>query len=161
MHISDSTISFLETITGISLYFLFLGFLFFILFFYKKERTRGVLLILFDIKNHLSVFVLKSFFSVPRPSDTHIETSSYAFPSSHTAGISFIVFALFFNLPLLVKDKRLHYLIYIVGIALIVFIGWSRIYLGAHTLPQTIGGALVGIFWAYAYKKASDIIVKK
>lgn len=160
MHIQNSLISFLEAVTGIPLYALFLAGFFLLLFAYKKQYTHSFLLIVFDAINHLSVITLKNFFAIPRPDNVHIDVSTYAFPSGHAAGATFIAFAVFFNLPFITQNKRLRYFIYAVGVAFVIFIGWTRIYLGAHTLAQVIGGVIVGFFWAYAYKKTSQTITK-
>ena len=65
----------------------------------------------------------------------------YAFPSGHAAGSA----AVFLALRMIMRRKRWWWILTYGGGLVVILIGLSRIYLGAHTLSDVLGG------WALAY----------
>jgi membrane-associated phospholipid phosphatase len=66
------------------------------------------------------------------------------FPSGHTACVTIICGFLFYLAPRLVKTPAARGLLRALLIALIVFTGLSRIYLGAHWASGVVGGLFLG-----------------
>ncbi|GMK37404.1 phosphatase PAP2 family protein [Paenibacillus sp. CCS19] len=95
--------------------------------------------------------VLKSIFHRARP-DIHriVEASGYSFPSGHSmAAITLYGITIYF----LWKHARkawLRVVIIILGAAMIVTIGISRIYLGVHYPSDVAGGYVMGAAWLAA-----------
>lgn len=101
---------------------------------------------------------LKEIVHIPRPFelDKNIiplrpETATgFSFPSGHTQSIASLSTAVASDFP----RKWL----YTSGAILILFMAWSRLYLGVHTLMDVTGGALIGIVWIYAANKLFDYV---
>ncbi|NCN52569.1 phosphatase PAP2 family protein [Candidatus Parcubacteria bacterium] len=97
----------------------------------------------------LSVVILKNLFAVARPADALITLTSYAFPSGHAAGVMFLgVTGAYLSRT---YSKPVRYTLYIVLAALVLAIGWSRLYLHVHTPLQVLGGYAVGALWALVW----------
>jgi membrane-associated phospholipid phosphatase len=92
---------------------------------------------------------LKVFFERPRPhfTDPAIHEATLSFPSGHSMG-SVVGYGLLAYVVVLALRRRWQQLLVISGLAaLVVLIGFSRVYLGAHYLSDVLGGFTVGGFW--------------
>jgi undecaprenyl-diphosphatase len=92
--------------------------------------------------------LLKFFIHRPRPNLMPlVHETSYSFPSGHSMN-SFIFYAtlayLFYHFT---KKKRLSIVLAIFAAILILLIGLSRIYLGAHYPSDVLAGYVAGAFW--------------
>ncbi|MFG1872050.1 phosphatase PAP2 family protein [Micromonospora arborensis] len=109
----------------------------------RREQRRGVLLV--GIVSVLASLVLFIVLGAPRPLIAMIAVMLVVLAgttavnqwwkmSAHGAvsGASFAVLTLLVGPPL------------VVGAVVVVLIGWSRVYLGAHTVAQVIAGAAAG-----------------
>ena len=89
------------------------------------------------------VFILKSLFFMHRPYLMNGPSNS-CFPSGHTAFVtSLISLSSILIAQELKRGKR--YIPYVFATVIIVAIGFSRLYLGAHWLTDVISGFLLGI----------------
>ena len=94
----------------------------------------------------LLVELLKEFYALPRPPGLDA-LKGYAYPSGHatlaTATYGFLAI-------LLARDVQPPYRLafYVSACLLILLIGFSRLYLGAHWLTDVVGGMLLGLAWA-------------
>jgi len=95
----------------------------------------------------LSVWLTKMFFDRPRPINAvYLETSA-SFPSAHaTLAVVFCGFVVFLLLSYL-KKKKYKLLSLLSGLAVILVIGFSRIYLGVHYFSDVWAGYLLGLLW--------------
>lgn len=108
-------------------------------------RPRIVLALLWT---PLSFFLdngLKLLFQHPRPTEAIIAIpDSYSFPSGHAVAAS----ALYITLALVAargeRRQRPRRLLIVGGVALAVFVAWSRVYLGVHYISDVVGGLLIG-----------------
>ena len=84
------------------------------------------------------------------PDELGIEAITSSFPSGHAtvamAVYGFLAYAIARNLP---GTRERFEIAYWTGV-LIVLVGFSRVFLGAHYLTDVIGGFLVGGFWLLA-----------
>src|SRR6185436_8200361 len=93
--------------------------------------------------------LLKYAFHRQRPffTDPLLTLTSYSFPSGHTmmATTLYAVLAIFFLSR--TKDIRARVLIIFAAVVMILLVGFSRIYLGAHYLTDVLGAMAEAIAW--------------
>ncbi len=90
-----------------------------------------------------AVFILKKVISRTRPEGIIPETG-YSFPSGHA-----LIAAVFFPLVVYtfkhyIQNIWLRRIFVVIAFALMLIIGWSRIYFGVHYLSDVLGGFLIG-----------------
>jgi len=85
----------------------------------------------------------ESFFDYPLP-------TSYSFPSGHAAQSLTWFGTLAALISPLLHSTWIKILVWLAAVAMIVGIGFSRIYLGVHYPTDVIGGYLAGLFWVLA-----------
>jgi len=138
-----------------------------ILFLLRKWSYLRSLLV-FVIGGELFVWVIKNIINRPRPplAEALVTETSYSFPSGHTfvavAFYGLITFFLFDSL----KKKSLKAISLTLGIILVILIGASRIYLGAHWPSDVLASYTSGLAWlsliitiSHIKKKFNPIIV--
>lgn len=120
--------------------------------FFRKSRTLALLIILSYILSGLFAQVFKALVSAPRPKEffklnpyynyyldafIHSRGGFRSFPSGHSAS----AFAMVTVLSLYLKQKKLCLPLLLFAI----LVGYSRIYLAHHFLPDVIGGIVIGV----------------
>ena len=89
--------------------------------------------------------ILKGIFARERPNILRLVSENYySFPSGHAMVNMALYSILIIYAYKLIKNKKIRYTIYTVLIALILVIGFTRIYLGVHYAGDIIGGWLMG-----------------
>lgn len=97
----------------------------------------------------LFVWIIKNIIDRPRPPlvNALVYETSYSFPSGHTfAAISFYGLLVFFVLHS-ERNKALKRISFIIGLILVLWIGISRVYLGAHWPSDVFASFVAGIAW--------------
>ena len=91
--------------------------------------------------------VLKIAFHRHRPTFSDVSLTSYSFPSGHTmsATVLYGVLAAFAVHQL--RDWRWRVLSVLLASLMIILIGFSRIYLGAHYLSDVLAASVEGLAW--------------
>lgn len=102
--------------------------------------------------------VIKHIVLRPRPqSDVLIHYAGYSFPSGHSSGVVLIIGSTLLFLWASHQSKQLKIFETSLIIALILLIGFSRIYVGAHYPSDVLGGwclgAVVILFWQNIFQR--------
>jgi membrane-associated phospholipid phosphatase len=94
----------------------------------------------------LWVWLIKTVLQRARPVDLYHGASEFSFPSGHAA-VSLSLYG--FLAVLLVHDAspKLRRAVLVVTATVLVLIGFSRIYLGAHWMSDVLAGVAFGIAW--------------
>jgi len=89
----------------------------------------------------------KIVFRRPRPVVAAFVENSFSFPSGHAAiALAFYGFLSFFIISQ-AKRRKTKIGVAFAGLALILFIGFSRLYFGVHYLSDVWSGYLIGALW--------------
>jgi len=100
---------------------------------------------------------LKLVFHRPRPELAFIHLDTYSFPSGHAAGSAAI-----YTLLAVLVAKRLgpggRVLVGLGTVALLLVIGFSRLYLGAHYLSDVLAGLSLGLAWTAGWLFAFEAL---
>ena len=89
--------------------------------------------------------ILKAIFARERPNILRLVSENYySFPSGHAMVNMALYSILIIYAYKLVKNRKIRYVIYTILTALILVIGFTRIYLGVHYAGDIIGGWLMG-----------------
>ncbi|PWK14984.1 phosphatase PAP2 family protein [Tumebacillus permanentifrigoris] len=126
---------------------LILGYLYFVL----RHRSEYLLFFVVVAGSAGLNQAMKLVFHRLRP-DLHrlAEASGYSFPSGHSMSAFALYGILTFLLWRHISTRWGRALILIVGVAITLVIGLSRIYLGVHYPTDVLGGYLAGGFWLAA-----------
>ncbi|WP_079508776.1 phosphatase PAP2 family protein [Mesobacillus jeotgali] len=115
----------------------------------KKKDKWSILFFIIGIGGGgLLTKLLKYYYSRERPSiNETIDAIGYSFPSGHSMGsLIFYGFMSYFLFRSNLRKRIKWITLFLCGV-LIVFIGTSRIYLGAHYPSDVIAGYLAGSIW--------------
>ena len=112
----------------------------------KKDRYSALFLTVTTVVGFLLVTGVKQMTKIPRPVDMYGGAVHWAFPSSH-ATMSLVIFGFLAMLCSREMSAKKRWLPFGLALFLILGIGYSRLYLGAHWLSDVIGGFSLGMAW--------------
>lgn len=115
----------------------------------KGRRAELHLLLLAAVGVQILTFGLKLGFERERPffADPLATESTYSFPSGHASASLAVYGTLGFILARHLADRRARIAALAGAAALILLIGFSRLYLGVHFLTDVIAGFSIGLAW--------------
>jgi undecaprenyl-diphosphatase len=118
-------------------------------FSWKREWHHLIALLVSVLGSALSMDLLKSFFHRERPLNIAYYTTeaSFSFPSGHATSAMALVGLFCYFCLIDIKNKRARILLFCLGLAYILLIGISRIYLGVHFLTDVAAGFILGFLW--------------
>lgn len=116
-----------------------------IVLFVKKYKREAVYLAITMITCAIAVTVIKNIVKRPRP-NVHrlIDISGYSFPSGHTLAATMLYLSLALILIRITKTNLKKLSLFIASIG-VIFIAFTRIYLGVHYPTDTLAGMSLGI----------------
>ena len=128
----------------------FLAIMISIILWFQKKKIEALFLTM-AIASVLMVDPLKVFFARPRPEASligfvPIEMGGFSFPSGHSI-LSTSVYGFLLVIIIVNLKGRLRIVASSIVVLVLILIGLSRIYLGAHYLSDVIGGLLLGSAW--------------
>jgi len=112
----------------------------------KKDRYSALFLTVTTTVGFLLVTGVKQMTKIPRPVDMYGGAVHWAFPSSH-ATMSLVIFGFLAMLCSREMVAQRRWLPFGLALFLILGIGYSRLYLGAHWLSDVVGGFSLGMAW--------------
>lgn len=131
-----------DTISLVIMSLLIAGFLFI-----KKRKVQSLLFLTGIGGNALLVLIIKTLTQVDRPANQLLYSSSFSYPSGHSAGvvifIGLITYFIWLNWRNSCRVKILAPITFGLVVALVSF---DRIYLNVHWLSDVVGGCLLGAF---------------
>lgn len=90
----------------------------------------------------------KVYYKFPRPKGlAWYEEISYSFPSGHATVAMAYYGILFYLLLMMCRSHFQRMAVAVTGVGFILFMGFSRIYLGVHYFSDVIGGFAIGLVW--------------
>ena len=107
--------------------------------------------------------LLKDLFARPRPHFGHplVVETSYSFPSGQ-AMESLVVYGMLAYFSLLTLRSRRMRVVSVGGaVVLVILIGFSRVYLGAHYVSDVVGGFAAGGAWLSAIITAREAVRRR
>lgn len=122
---------------------------------YKKKKDLKYFLIILAVGNILS-YVFKLLFARERPDILVLAIeNTYSYPSGHTF-ITTLLYGMI--LVLISKYYKKNYAFICLYAVLVLFVMFTRIYLGVHYFSDTLGGLLLGIvFLTMFYELVGDV----
>ena len=137
------------------------------IFYLFKRRLIEAGFILATLSNFVLTFLLKIFIARPRPpyflsnpAGTFQFIDRYSFPSGHV--IFFVVFFGFIAyIARLHLTGRVRILVIAVCGMLILLIGPSRVYLGAHWASDVLGSYIIGALWLFLIVLGYQLALRK
>lgn len=119
---------------------------------YRRQRFLMLVWIAATGGNGLLTRLLKAVFERTRPIHDHgvVSYEGWSFPSGHASG-SFAVYAMLLYVLLRGRDpQRWHLYGLLAATALILLVGFSRVYLQVHYLSDVVAGFIVAATWLSA-----------
>jgi undecaprenyl-diphosphatase len=115
------------------------------------RRRRDALIVVASLGAGAAFFsVVKLIVRRPRPPlyDARIVQSGFSFPSGHATMAAVFYATVAVILVTALRSNWLRTLVIVVGSAMVVWIGLSRIYLGVHYPSDVLAGWAAGLLWA-------------
>lgn len=122
----------------------------FTLYFVRRRYRFWVMTLLLSVVGGMLLNVaLKNIFERTRPSlaSPILTVDGYGFPSGHTMAATCLYSALVVFGLWKTRNTRKRVLIIAGGVCMVLLVGFSRIYLGAHYLSDVLGAMAEGLAW--------------
>ncbi len=136
----------------IAIFFLYIG----------KRKKESLILAVSLGSGYILEQIIKFLIQRPNPGTDIIQSMDYSFPSGH-AIYSIILFSLLiYFYKDKIKNKTMKIFFILIDVLIILFVGFSRIYVRAHWFTDVIGGYAAGFFiltvvlWIFKIKNPED-----
>lgn len=117
-------------------------------FIFKKNRWYSIKVPAVAITSLLWMVILKNIFQRSRPNAPLIDPAmGYSFPSGHAIMSTTFYGLLIYMVWRYVTNRILKWVLTILLVLLIIFIGLSRVYLRVHNSSDVLAGFCVGLVW--------------
>jgi undecaprenyl-diphosphatase len=134
------------------------------LFLRRQRRKYALLVLTLTVPGGMLLnVVLKNVFQRARPSFDHtlLTFSGYSFPSGHTMAATMLYGTLAALALASLRGWHWRFLVVVVATFLIMLVGFSRIYLGAHYLSDVLGAMVEGMAWLAFCLTAVDTLRRR
>jgi len=117
----------------------------------SRRRWAESLLLVPGLATYAVNWLLKDVARSPRPTEDHVRitdpSAGFGFPSGHTMAMVVIIGLLLYVAWRVIERPRLRLAVQLSGVLLVVGMGFSRVYSGAHWPTDVLGGVLWGAFY--------------
>ena len=136
-------------------------------FYIVRRQLLEAVFILVTLSNFVLTILLKVLVTRPRPpffllnpADAFPSINQYSFPSGHV--LFFVVFFGFIAyLAWLHQTGRARIIVMGICGALVMLIGPSRVYLGAHWASDVLGSYIIGVLWLFVLILGYHLVSRK
>ncbi len=136
--------------------------LFFLLLYSLQLKLEAYLILISTILSATLGTIIKVLVNRPRPDaalvDVITKLNDKSFPSNHVLVYTVFFGFLFYISETKIKNHLLHFLVSTISLFLLMTVGLSRIYLGAHWASDVLGGYLLGAVFLLLTLKVYRII---
>ncbi len=109
----------------------------------RRHHVVAVALPMIGVTAVVALALTKWIVNKPRPT-----LRGYGFPSGHVFGVTVFVIVAVYLLWRFDRPRSVQWLARALGIAFVVAVGYSRLYVNAHWLSDVVGGVLAGLAFA-------------
>lgn len=136
-----------------------------LIYLYKRKLYIDAVFLFLTFLSYPLALILKWTLKVPRPEGAVIEPltkyDAFSFPSTHTVVYTvFWGYLIYLSFKIKKADSLIIHALRILSLYFIFFVGWSRIYLGVHTMKDVIGGYVIGSLFLFAVIKTREFVEK-
>jgi undecaprenyl-diphosphatase len=127
-----------------------------------KRKKDSLVLAISLISGSVFEYIIKFIIQRPRPGMNLIQELGYSFPSGHSIFAAILFSSLIYFYKDKIKNKIMRIIFILVNILIILFIGFSRIYVRAHWFTDVIGGYAAGflimivVLWIFKVKSQGE-----
>ncbi|EMK1123329.1 phosphatase PAP2 family protein [Listeria monocytogenes] len=139
-----TVISYLTDIGGVATICILTAIIIIVFVFMRKVDTAIWFGSIVLIGGALIPSIIKNIVQRPRPTYKLIEQGGFSFPSGHSTGSTVFYGMLAFLLILYVSRRWLRFTIGILALGIVIFVMYSRVYLGVHFPSDVVAGFLIG-----------------
>lgn len=134
--------------------------LLFLMLYFGKRKKESFILAVSLILGIVLEYAIKFFVQKERPLVQLVSETGYSFPSGHAISSVILFTLLIYFYKDKIENSFSKYVFIFASIILIIFIGFSRIYLNVHWLSDVVGGYALGLFIAFSVMRFFDYYPK-
>lgn len=127
-----------------------------------KRKKESLVLAISIVSGYILEQITKFLIQRPNPGVNSGEGINYSFPSGHAIFSAILFSLLIYFYKDRIKNNALKIIFILVNILIILFVGFSRIYINAHWFTDIIGGYAAGFFitivilWIFRLKSLGE-----
>jgi membrane-associated phospholipid phosphatase len=139
--LETSTLTYLSKFVAVALepfVVIFLSLIIALYLYLKRSKKQGILFAATIFVTGILIKLLKEIFQKARPLDSLVQDVGFSFPSGHT-----LMTVVFLGLLFYFFTNRKLWMVLVVAV-LVVFVGFTRLYLGVHWLTDIVASFVLG-----------------
>ena len=127
-----------------------------------RRRRQAIFLALAGLTGLLVAGGLKAAYARARPETaTGLDAFTSSFPSGHAFNSAVVYLTLGALLSRFIQRRGVHVYVFLVGFALTVAVGFTRVYLGYHHATDVLAGWAGGLGWALVCVLVAELLTRR